>query len=207
VRPLDALRRRTHLSGGQFKYIFQIKYTAAVLSNSTRKLLWFKITKMLIAVKKLIYCVICCNFAVTRSFPTVSCSPSVCVWSYDSGVSVRVCVCVCRIVAAQLSDTGKYVCVAYNSLSRVLVGAELTVQGNSHTHSHISYTALLPCEWQWCPTGRCSKPSFVLSVYHHHHRHRHHHLFAENRSGTTRPDIYNCPQYKVKCRNIKYREL
>ena len=45
--------------------------------------------------------------------------------------------CVCRIVAAQLSDTGKYVCVAYNSLSRVLVGAELTVQGNSHTHSHI----------------------------------------------------------------------
>ena len=119
--------------------------------------------------------------------------------------SVRVCVC--RIVAAQLSDTGKYVCVAYNSLSRVLVGAELTVQGNSHTHSHISYTALVPCEWQWCPTGRCSKPSFVLSVYHHHHHRRHHHLFAENRSGTIRPDIYNCPQYKVKCRNIKYREL
>jgi len=27
---------------------FQIKYTEAVLSNSTRKLLWFEITKMLI---------------------------------------------------------------------------------------------------------------------------------------------------------------
>jgi len=31
-------------------YIFQIKYTEAVLPNSTRKLLWFEITKMLIAV-------------------------------------------------------------------------------------------------------------------------------------------------------------
>jgi len=42
----------------KYKYIFQIKYTEAILSNSTRKLLWFEITKMLIAVKKLIYCVI-----------------------------------------------------------------------------------------------------------------------------------------------------
>ena len=32
---------------------FQIKYTEAILSSSTRKLLWFEIsTKMLIAVKK-----------------------------------------------------------------------------------------------------------------------------------------------------------
>ena len=31
------------------KYIFQIEYIEAVLSNSTRKLLWFEITKMLIA--------------------------------------------------------------------------------------------------------------------------------------------------------------
>jgi len=30
---------------------FQVKYTEAILSNSTRKLLWFEITKMLIAVK------------------------------------------------------------------------------------------------------------------------------------------------------------
>ena len=31
-------------------YFFQIKYTAALLPSSTRKLLWFEITKMLIAV-------------------------------------------------------------------------------------------------------------------------------------------------------------
>jgi len=30
----------------------KIKYTEAILSNSTRKLLWFEISKMLIAVKK-----------------------------------------------------------------------------------------------------------------------------------------------------------
>ena len=35
----------------KYKYIFQIKYTEAILSNSTRKLLWFEISKMLIAVK------------------------------------------------------------------------------------------------------------------------------------------------------------
>ena len=34
----------------KYYYIFQIKYTEAILSNSTRKLLWFEITKMLIAV-------------------------------------------------------------------------------------------------------------------------------------------------------------
>jgi len=34
----------------KYKYIFQIKYTEAILSNSSRKLLWFEITKMLIAV-------------------------------------------------------------------------------------------------------------------------------------------------------------
>jgi len=34
----------------KYKYIFQIKYTGTILSNSTRKLLWFDITKMLIAV-------------------------------------------------------------------------------------------------------------------------------------------------------------
>ena len=33
-----------------YKYIFQIIYTEAILSNSTRKLLWFEITKMLIAI-------------------------------------------------------------------------------------------------------------------------------------------------------------
>jgi len=32
-------------------YIFQTKYTEAIFSNSTQKLLWFEITKMMIAVK------------------------------------------------------------------------------------------------------------------------------------------------------------
>jgi len=34
----------------KYKYIFQMKYTEAILSNSTRKLLWFEITKMLMSV-------------------------------------------------------------------------------------------------------------------------------------------------------------
>jgi len=34
------------------KSIFQIKYMEAIMSNSTRKLLWFEISKMSIAVKK-----------------------------------------------------------------------------------------------------------------------------------------------------------
>ena len=39
-----------------------MNYTEAILSNSTWKLLWSEITKMLIAVKKFIYLVICYNF-------------------------------------------------------------------------------------------------------------------------------------------------
>jgi len=35
----------------KYTYIFQIKYTEAILSNITRKLLWFEFSKMLIAVK------------------------------------------------------------------------------------------------------------------------------------------------------------
>jgi len=35
----------------KYECIFQIKYTEAILSNSTRKPLWFEITKMPIAVK------------------------------------------------------------------------------------------------------------------------------------------------------------
>ena len=34
----------------KYKYVFHIKYTEAVLPNSTRKPLWFEITKMPIAV-------------------------------------------------------------------------------------------------------------------------------------------------------------
>ena len=35
----------------KYKYIFQIKYMEVILSNSTWKLLWFEVTKMMIAVK------------------------------------------------------------------------------------------------------------------------------------------------------------
>jgi len=34
----------------KYKYILEIKYTEAILTNSTRKPLWFEITKMLLAV-------------------------------------------------------------------------------------------------------------------------------------------------------------
>jgi len=34
----------------KYMFFFQIKHTEAILSNSPRKLLWFEITKMLIAV-------------------------------------------------------------------------------------------------------------------------------------------------------------
>jgi len=36
----------------QYKYIFQMNYTEAILSNSTGKLLWFEVTKVLMAVSK-----------------------------------------------------------------------------------------------------------------------------------------------------------
>jgi len=36
----------------KYKFISQIKYTEAILSNNTRKLLWFQITKLVIAVIK-----------------------------------------------------------------------------------------------------------------------------------------------------------
>jgi len=45
----------------KYKYIYQTKYTEAVVLNSTRILLWFETSKMLIALqykKKKIYCVI-----------------------------------------------------------------------------------------------------------------------------------------------------
>jgi len=38
-----------------YKYIFQIKYTETILSNSTRKQPWLEITKTLIAVLKIYY--------------------------------------------------------------------------------------------------------------------------------------------------------
>ena len=49
----------------KYKHIFQIKYTEAISPNSTRKLLWFEISIMLIAVRKIFYCVIYYNFLHT----------------------------------------------------------------------------------------------------------------------------------------------
>ena len=45
-----AVKRVCVLPMIKYKYILQIKCTEAILSNSTRKVLWFAITKMLIAV-------------------------------------------------------------------------------------------------------------------------------------------------------------
>jgi len=53
----------------KYKYIFQIKYTKAILSNNTRKLLWFEITKMLIAVFKNKFIVSFIIFFGTSSLP------------------------------------------------------------------------------------------------------------------------------------------
>ena len=49
----------------KYQYIFSIKHTEAFLSNSTRKQLWFEITKMLIAVKEKNYRLICYSFRHT----------------------------------------------------------------------------------------------------------------------------------------------
>jgi len=53
----------------KYKYIFQLKYTEAVLSNITRKLSWFEITKMLIAVSKNKFAVSFVIIFTTLSFP------------------------------------------------------------------------------------------------------------------------------------------
>jgi len=58
VRGTKVCRYNGHSAGSlgwpfpvlKYEYIFQIKYTEATLSNSTRKLLRFEITEMLIAV-------------------------------------------------------------------------------------------------------------------------------------------------------------
>ena len=53
----------------KYKYIYQIKYTEAVLSNSNRKLLWFEINKMLIAVLQNKFIVLFIIIFGTLSFP------------------------------------------------------------------------------------------------------------------------------------------
>ena len=48
-----ACNRERKCANTIIKYIFQIKYKEETLSNSTRPLLWFEISKMLIAVLKI----------------------------------------------------------------------------------------------------------------------------------------------------------
>jgi len=50
-------------------YFSDKKYTEAILSNSTRKLLWFEITEMLIALKKNKFVVLFVATSGTLSFP------------------------------------------------------------------------------------------------------------------------------------------
>jgi len=56
----------------KYKYVFQLKYTEAILSNSTRKPLWFEITNMLVAVFKNKFIVLFVIIFGTLSFPIAS---------------------------------------------------------------------------------------------------------------------------------------
>jgi len=53
----------------EYKYFFQLKYTEAILSTSTRKLLWLEISKMVIAVLKNRRIVLFCIIFGTLSLP------------------------------------------------------------------------------------------------------------------------------------------
>jgi len=53
------------ISKAEILIYFQIKYTEPILSNSTRKLLWFEIAKMMVAVYEKNYCVVYYNFRHT----------------------------------------------------------------------------------------------------------------------------------------------
>jgi len=58
----------------KYKYIFQIKYTEAVLSNSTRKLLWFKTSKMPTAVLTNKF-ILLLRFRISVTYKLTSASP------------------------------------------------------------------------------------------------------------------------------------
>jgi len=53
----------------KYKYIFQIKYTEAILSNSTRKLSWFEISKLLMCGLKNKFIVLFIRIFGALSFP------------------------------------------------------------------------------------------------------------------------------------------
>ena len=50
----------------KYEYIFQIKYTEATVSNNTLRLLWFEISKVLIAVLK--NCCVICSVVTNTQF-------------------------------------------------------------------------------------------------------------------------------------------
>ena len=55
----------------RYKYIFQIAYTEAILSKSTRKQLWFEISKIVIAVLRSKFAVLSIIIFGTLSLPVV----------------------------------------------------------------------------------------------------------------------------------------
>jgi len=59
------------ISNAKILVYFQIKYTEAALSNSTRKVLWFEITKMLIAVLRNNFWGLFIIIFGTLSFPNI----------------------------------------------------------------------------------------------------------------------------------------
>ena len=65
----------------KYKYILQIKYTEGILSDSTRKRLWFEITKMLIAVKNKLIVSFIILFAHFRFSVSLAVVPFVCMYT------------------------------------------------------------------------------------------------------------------------------
>ena len=61
---------RGHFQCSNINIFFQTEYAEAILSNSTRKLLWFEISKMMIAVYKNNFIVLFITIFGTLSFPT-----------------------------------------------------------------------------------------------------------------------------------------
>jgi len=64
-----------HFPMPKYKYIFQTKYTEAILPDSTRKLLWVEISKMLVAVFKNIFVVLFILIFGILLFPMLSTTP------------------------------------------------------------------------------------------------------------------------------------
>jgi len=61
-----------HFPSYNINILFQIKHTETILSNTTRKLLWFEITKMLTAVSTNKFTGLCDTIFGTLSFPAAN---------------------------------------------------------------------------------------------------------------------------------------